>query len=254
VTDPAPNLAPPPPLDYSDDAGVRDARGGAWTVTTWIAVVNVAVFVLGHVLYPGRVDRLGRAIAASPVDRLCWFSFADAIAGGQVWRFVTFQFVHANLPHLVGNMLGLIGLGPVVEEYLGRRRYLAFYLSCGAAGPVAFLVLQAMSGGARADAAAGGGYATLVGASAGVFGVLVAAAIVAPREWVQLIFPPTPIRLRTAAALMLCVAGFTVFAYGRDGAHNAGGEAAHLGGAAMGYALIRRPEWLGRRGAGGGAG
>ena len=86
--------------------------------------------------------------------------------------------------------------------------------------------------------------ATLIGASAGVFGVLVAAAIVAPDAWVQLIFPPTPIRLRTAAIGMLIIAVYTVFVHGGSGAHNAGGEAAHLGGAAMGYALIRRPERL----------
>lgn len=229
-----------------DEAAVRDARGGAWTITTWIAVINVAVYVLGHILYPAREAVVGfsKVLVPSPVDRLCWFSFADAIANLQVWRFVTFQFVHANIPHLAGNLIGLIALGPVVEDYFGRRRFLAFYLLCGAAGPIAFLALQAMSAApTRADA-------TLVGASAGVFGVLVAAAVVAPREWVQLIFPPTPIRLRTAAALMLCVAGVTVFAYGRRGTNNAGGEAAHLGGAVMGYALIRRPQWLGGRGPG----
>lgn len=223
--------------DRPDD--VRSARPGPWTITTWIVAANIAVFVLGHLLSPPTIGVIGaqRALIPSPVDRALWFSFADAIGHFEVWRFVTFQFVHASLLHLAGNLLGLISLGPVVEEYLGRRRFLAFYLCCGCVGPIGFLVLQATG-------SSGGPNATLVGASAGVFGVLVGAALVAPQAWVQLIFPPTPIRLRTAALLMLCVAIFTVFAYGRDGKHNAGGEAAHLGGAAMGYALIRRREWL----------
>ena len=226
-----------PDSERPDD--VRRARPGPWTITTWIVAANVAVFVLGHVVLPPRVGVVGtqRALIPSPIDRALWFSFADAVGRFEVWRFVTFQFVHANVLHIAGNLLGLISLGPVVEEYLGRRRFLAFYLTCGAVGPIGFLVLQAMGSN-------GGPNATLVGASAGVFGVLVGAAMVAPDAWVQLIFPPTPIRLRSAALLMLCVAVFTVFAHGGDGRGNAGGEAAHLGGAAMGYALIRRREWL----------
>jgi membrane associated rhomboid family serine protease len=223
--------------DASSPDDVRDTRPGPWTITTWLVVLNVGVFVLGHFLVPPRVNAVRQVMLPSPVDRALWFSFVDAVGHFEIWRFLTFQFVHASLMHLAGNLLGLISLGPVVEEYLGRRRFLAFYLLCGAMGPLGFLVLQALGQNATPNA-------TLVGASAGVFGVLVGAALVAPDAWVQLIFPPTPIRLRTAAMLMLCVAVFTVFAYGRDGRHNAGGEAAHLGGAAMGYALIRRREWL----------
>lgn len=219
------------------------AQVNALTISGWILGINVAIYVLGHFILPARrlIDtRTGVAIdLASPVETWLAFSYASAVQHFELWRFVTCQFVHANLIHIAGNMLGLMSLGPIVEEYLGRRRFLAFYLLCGAVGPIAFLVLSAFSSREVYPA-----NATLIGASAGVFGILVGAAMVAPRDWVQLIFPPTPVRLRTAAILMLCVAAYTVFAYGTTGRQNAGGEAAHLGGAAMGFYLIRRPDLL----------
>jgi membrane associated rhomboid family serine protease len=195
------------------------------TISGWILAINIVVYVLGHILLPPqqvRDPQLGGvyAVLPSPVDAGLAFSYATAIQQFQVWRFVTFQFVHANLIHIAGNMMALMALGPVVESYLGRRRFLAFYLLCGIVGPIAFLVLMAFAGRGVYPA-----NAMLVGASAGVFGVLVGAAIIAPREWVQLIFPPTPVRLRTAAILMLCVAGYTVFVHGRSAGFNAGGEA-----------------------------
>jgi membrane associated rhomboid family serine protease len=83
-----------------------------------------------------------------------------------------------------------------------------------------------------------------------VFGVLAAAAVIAPREYVELIFPPTPVRLRTMAVILLGVAAYTVFFHSHTPGLNAGGEAAHLGGALMGLYLIKRPDaldWADRR-------
>jgi membrane associated rhomboid family serine protease len=88
--------------------------------------------------------------------------------------------------------------------------------------------------------ASAGRNAGLIGASAGVFGILVAAAQVLPNATV-LIYGFIPARLRTVALVLLGVAIYTVFTNGR----NAGGEAAHLGGAAVGYLLIRNQRWLG---------
>jgi len=82
--------------------------------------------------------------------------------------------------------------------------------------------------------------APLVGASAGIFGVLIAGARIAPDTTVMLIFPPIPMRLKTLALVFLGIAVLTVFEHG----FNAGGEAAHLGGAAVGAGLIARPHVL----------
>ena len=79
----------------------------------------------------------------------------------------------------------------------------------------------------------------LIGASAGVFGVLMAGAYLAPNALVLLFFI-LPMRLKTLAYLLVAIAFFTVV---RNGA-NAGGEAGHLGGALAGFYFIRRPHHL----------
>jgi hypothetical protein len=67
----------------------------------------------------------------------------------------------------------------------------------------------------------------------------VAAAVVAPNATV-LVYGIIPMQLKAMAWLMLGFAVYTIFTMG----HNAGGEAAHLGGAVMGWLLIRNPQWL----------
>lgn len=228
----------------------RDERNRGLSVCGWIVAVSVAVFLLTAYFYPPRVvqsEPVGddpNAMTAtlhyavpSPVTTALLFSFITAVQHFEIWRFFTFQFVHANFAHIAGNMVALLSVGPFVEEYLGRRKFIAFYLMCGATGPIGFLLLIATGG-------AGSPASTLVGASAGVFGVLAAAAIIAPNQYLDLVFPPTPVRVRTMALIMLAVAAYTVFFHGSTPGLNAGGEAAHLGGAVMGWYLIRRPELL----------
>ncbi len=221
-----------------------------WSVNTWLIAINIAVFVLDGILpalgigYPmgeGLVRTASglerQTIYAGPIETWGHFSASTAILGAEVWRFITFQFLHANLWHILMNMMVLFFFGRLIEQYLGSRRYLAFYLLCGVAGPVAYLGLWA-SGWLVASATT-----WLIGASAGVFGVLIASAVVAPDATV-LIMGIFPAKLRHVAIFVVALAAYTVVFYGRTGGHNAGGEAAHLGGAALGYLLIRRPNLL----------
>jgi membrane associated rhomboid family serine protease len=201
--------------------GSAVGRLPALSVATWLIVINVAVFVLDRLGY-GQLTLLG------------YFSADTAIYHLQVWRFITFQFLHANLSHIFFNMLALYFFGPMVESYLGRRRFLAFYLLCGAAGAATYLALWQLG------LLEGGAQTPLVGASAGIFGVLIAGAAVAPDARVMLLFPPIPMKLKVLAWVLLGIAAFTVVTSGP----NAGGQAAHLGGAALGAVLIRRPQWL----------
>lgn len=192
-----------------------------WSVTTWLIAINVAVFLLDNLMH--------RRLAI-------WgfFSIDTAIYMGQVWRFITFQFLHANLSHIFFNMLSLYFFGPMVESYLGSRRFLAFYLLSGVAGALMYIGLYS------AHLLISDPGTPLIGASAGIFGVLFAAVQIAPNARVMLMFPPIPMKLRTLAWVMIGIAVYTIFSQGM----NAGGEAAHLGGAAVGAALIRRPEVL----------
>jgi len=194
----------------------------AWSVTTWLIAINVAVYVI-NVLGNGWLYELG------------YFSADTAVYQLEVWRFLTFQFLHASITHIFFNMLALYYFGPMVEQYLGQRKYIVFYLLCGVAGAVSYLLLM------YANLLQDGSGARLIGASAGILGVLIAAATrVAPDATVMLIFPPIPMKLKTMAWVLIGIAAYTIFSKG----NNAGGEAAHLGGAALGYLLIQRPELL----------
>ena len=198
-----------------------------WSVTTWLIAINVAVFVINWITMTDDVPR-------GWLYELGYFSAGTVIYHLQLWRFLTFQFLHAGVQHILFNMIALYFFGPIVEDYLGGRRYLAFYLLCGIAGGVMYLAMWAVGMLHYGSATA------LVGASAGIFGVLIAGARVAPDTTVMLVFPPIPLRLRVMALVMLAVAVWVVFSYGG----NAGGQSSHLGGAAMGALLIWRPELL----------
>ena len=209
-----------------------------WTVTTWLIAINVAVFVLNSTFYQ-IISRGGQVVAKIPlIEAWGHFSVDTAIFQFQLWRFITFQFLHADLFHLLFNMIGLYFFGPMIESYLGSRRFLVFYLLCGMAGPFGYMLLWAWSNATTMqliqDAAV-----PLVGASAGIFGILIAAAQIAPDATV-LVYGFFPVRLRVLAWVLLAVALYTVLTSG----NNAGGEAAHLGGAVMGWLLIRNPHVL----------
>jgi len=217
---------------YGESAGPRSPLGGMamWSVNTWIIVINIAVFVLDALLY--------RFQGIAPLASFGYFSADTAIYSGQIWRFITFQFLHAGIGHIFFNMLALFFFGQMVERWLGSRRYLAFYLICGVAGPVFYLLFWA------SGLLVTGAGVPLVGASAGVFGVLIAAAAIAPNTTVMLLFPPIPMKLKTLAWIFVGIAAFTVVTQGNQPGANAGGEAAHLGGAALGYLLIKNVGWL----------
>ncbi len=241
---------PPPPTGARGPSPFGRISG--WSVWVWLIVINVAVFVIDQII--------GRATGQMPLLAFGYFSADTAILGGQIWRFITFQFLHDPmvLSHLVFNMLFLFFFGRLIETYLGSRRFLAFYLLCGAAGPVAYIFFW------LTGFLVTGPGVPLIGASAGVFGILIAAALVAPNARVLLFFI-IPMRLRTMAWFAVAVAALTVLLQGDQPGANAGGEAAHLGGAGLGFLLIRRPDllnwadrWFGKRpklaGFGGGKG
>ncbi len=193
--------------------------------------------------------------ATTPLQAWLHFSTSTALWSGdsppgrglELWRFIGFQFLHADLSHLLFNMMALYFFGPIVERYLGGKRYLAFYLICGIAGAAMYLMLNFL--GIQANAMFPNNKipfvlpndptTSLVGASAGIFGVIMAAAFLAPTAQVLLFFI-LPMPLRTLAYALVVIALCAIF----FGFSNAGGEAGHLGGAIAGYWFIRHPDSL----------
>jgi len=200
------------------------------TVVTWLLGLNVVIFLVDSVL-TGSV----RGDALSPY---AWGSFSidKGVFGLQVWRFFTYQFLHANFFHILFNMIGLFFFGPLIERWLGSRRFLAFYLLCGISGAVLYTLLAFVPGLIPGSLAR-----PMVGASGSVYGILVACAVLFPHQRVMLLIPPIPMSMRTLALIFLGLAALSVIA----GSSNAGGEAAHLGGALLGFILIKKPALIG---------
>lgn len=199
------------------------------SITLYLIIINCAIFFLDGLI--------GRMTGAPWLYVWGLFSAELAFLQGQVWRLITFQFLHAGGWHLFGNMLILFFLGTIVENYFGPRRFIAFYLIAGIGGVLGYLFFWAS--GLLATTAE----ARMVGASAGVFGVIVAATVVAPNMRVLLFFL-IPVPLKVLLYVLLFVAAYVVLARGAEAGVNAGGEAAHLGGAAIGFLLIRMPHVL----------
>jgi len=209
-----------------ESEGPPPAFAGA-PVTKALLIANVIVFGLTWIL---RSSGGGGGSWASVLDRWGWFTVQEGLFGLQVWRLITFQFLHANLLHILFNMYALFVFGPIVERWWRSRPFLAFYLISGMMGALFFALLWAVPGvleGARAST-------PLVGASAGIFGILIAVAVIAPEERVILLFPPIPMKMRTYAIGILALGTYIVLVGGR----NAGGEAGHLGGALAGFLMM----------------
>ncbi len=179
----------------------------------------------------------------NPLRAYGHFSTYQGFLRLEVWRLLTFQFLHANIYHIFFNMLGLWIFGGMVEQYLGSKRYLAFYLMCGISGGLLYLLFNLVGmtsiplpGALNVDLTT-----PLVGASAGVFGVIMACAFISPNTVIQLLFPPIPLKMKTFAYGYLIIAAANLFVL--RGA-NQGGDAAHVGGAIAGFFFIRRPHLL----------
>jgi membrane associated rhomboid family serine protease len=156
----------------------------------------------------------------------------DGLKRGFVWQVLSFQFLHANLLHLLFNGFTLWMFGREVEEVLGKPRFLTLYFLSGAIGGLVQALLALIS-----DNLFGG---TVVGASAGIFGVVAAYAMIAPnRELTMLAFFIIPINIKAKMLLWFSVALAVVGIFlpnlvGPQVAH-----AAHLGGILTGVVFMK---------------
>jgi membrane associated rhomboid family serine protease len=192
-------------------------------VTRALLITNVVVFLLEQVI-------------GEPL--FIWFGlwpFGSSGFGGMPgflpWQVITYSFLHGGLFHLFFNMFALYMFGSDIERVFGQRRYLYFYFTCVVAAAAAQLVVTAVIGGAP--------YPT-IGASGGVFGLLLAFGMYFPRRTVMLIFPPIPM----PAWLFVILYGVLELYLGITGTQAGVAHFAHLGGMLGGYLMIR--YWRGR--------
>ncbi len=227
---------------YQEPEGRRPgALPGAWTVVTWLIVINIVVFFLQVFLTPKGGADLLQAYGHFSTHKVLW-------AGGlEFWRFLTFQFLHGSPMHIAFNMFGLYMFGPIVESQLGAKKFLAFYLVCGIFGALMYLLLN-LAGVIAFQNGIGmipgllfnSTKTPLVGASAGIFGVIMACAYIRPDEKFMLMLPPVAVKVKWLAYGYLGIALINLF----FGKVNQGGEAAHVGGAIAGFFFVRNSHLL----------
>ena len=145
----------------------------------------------------------------------------------QPWQLLTYGFLHSPsyLVHIFWNMFGLWMFGRDLERMMGPKRFLIYYLTCVIGAGIVQLIVAGTQGGI---------YPTL-GASGGVFGILLAFGLAFPNRMVMLLFPPIPMR----AKYFVLIFGLLELYLGVSG--NAPGVAnfAHLGGMLFGFLLIQ---------------
>ena len=154
--------------------------------------------------------------------------------GFMPWQVLTYGFMHGGFAHLLFNMLALAMFGAPLEHVWGNRRYLTYYLVCivGAALCQIGVGMWTLSQGGEA-------YPT-VGASGGIFGLLLAYGMLFPNQRVMLLIPPIPMKART----LVIVYGVIELLLGVTGAQPGVAHFAHLGGMLFGWLLIR--YWRGQ--------
>ncbi len=199
-----------------------------------LIIANVAVFL---VMMLSGLTRLGLEIWAN--DYL--YLRPAAVVNGQIWQLVTYAFFHAGLMHLLFNMLGLWMFGAQFETDFGTKRFYEFYFWCvlgaalttmgvGALGRIAYphapLPLFAIMGSIW--------HTSTLGASGGVYGLLIAFGILNGDRQVY-VFPfPIAIKARYIVAIWIFIAFVSAFS-GANGV----AEFAHLGGALFGWLYVR---------------
>lgn len=213
-------------------------------VVKWLMIINIAIFLI-DVLWKASGELFG------PLGAYGHFSVGTVFEHGQVWRFLTFQFLHGSVGHLFFNMFALYMFGAFVEQWWGSRKFVVFYLASGCSGALFYSLLYSLGLFGKDAINLGGGFALpaeyipLVGASAGIYACLIGVAVIAPNLQIRLLFPPIPMKMRTFALGILGIAVLVTFMNWS----NAGGEAGHLGGAILGFILMKYPRslaWLDR--------
>ena len=175
-----------------------------------VIAINVAIAFLGATIVQSSELESLFAFRAGPLSESWWSAF-------------TYMFLHAGLWHLAMNMYSLWLFGPRLEHVWGSRSFALFYLWCGLGGAVFHALF--------------GGLASMVGASAAIFGVMLAYAMHWPKDEIYF-FGVVPMRVATLVLMLGLVNLFMGYAAG------AGGVAyfAHLGGFAFAFLYLKKPQ------------
>jgi len=189
----------------------------------WLLGINTGVFLLRLLfsLVPG----LG--IVDAYIKYYCELTPVDVVHG-QIWQLVTYSVLHEGLWHLLGNMLGLWMFGSAIESAWGTRRFLELYW-VGVVGAAITTVALSYTH------LLGNPASSTVGASGGVFAVLIAFGMLFGDNEIMMIPFPFLIKAKYFIGILIVV---TLALAMSGGGHVA--YVAHLGGLFFGWLYVRR--------------
>lgn len=191
-------------------------------VTKALLFVNIAMFLLQQIFDVPISDWL----ALWPI-----LPDAEVLSGNSLfmpWQLVSYAFLHGEPMHLIFNMLALVMFGAQLEHLWGSRRYLIYFGVCVLGAGLCQLAL------ASASVSQGGQIYPTIGASGGVFGLLLGYGMLFPNQRVMLLFPPIPMKART----LVIVYGVLELLLGFTGLQPGVAHFAHLGGMLFGGLLL----------------
>lgn len=196
-----------------------------------LLITNVVIFfiqmILGNILING-----------IPGDRWMDYFFALNPIGEkynfQIWQLFTYQFMHANFSHILFNMFVLWMFGMEIENVMGSRKFLLFYLTCGLGAGIAQTLIPPLLSQELAPT---------IGASGAVYGVMIAFAMFFPDRYIFLYFL-IPIKAKYLITIMV------IFEFMSIGSPSVIARIAHAGGALTGFLFIildKQNQFSGRR-------
>jgi len=178
-------------------------------VVKYILIINIALFAAKN-FFPF-LD-LDRHLDLSPMNSTDF----------KPHQFITYMFMHANLPHIFLNMLGVYMFGSILENIWGPKRFLNFYILCGLGAALLQLAISYFHH----------EYTILLGASGSLFGLLVAFAMMFPNTELQLYFV-IPVKAK------YLVLAYTIYElYNGFFAHDNIAHFAHIGGLIVGIIIM----------------
>jgi len=185
-------------------------------VTRNIIILNVIVFALANTVFPQMNDSLAAYFPLSPEFKS--------------WQIITHMFMHGSIIHIAFNMLTLASFGPLLERFLGEKKYILLYFLSGLGAYALnslWIYYEIVSTNQFINIA-------MVGASGAIFGVVAAFTALYPDAEMMIMFIPFPIKAKILLPIVIVGSVFL-------GINNVGGIAhfAHIGGAIVGYILIK---------------
>jgi membrane associated rhomboid family serine protease len=223
-------------------------------VVKHLLIINVLVFFVTLLTWGDPAPELMGTLLSGSGEFADWERYRFALFFPtspyfQPYQLVSHMFMHADIRHLLMNMLGLYMFGSALEMFWGARRFLFYYLFAGLGGMILYLLvkyLEISSGTAEEQVMK---YylqnVPMLGASGAIFGLMVGYGVLFPDNVISLLFPPISLK---AKYFVLIFAGLElVFGLGIVNLSSGVAHFAHLGGALFGFLLILYWQKFGTR-------